>query len=326
MKIVILDADKANPGDLSWAPLEKLGKLEVYADTPKDKVIQNIGDAQIVISNKTVLTKEIIDACPSIKYIGLLSTGYNQIDIEAAAQRGIPVCNAPGYSTMAVAQHTIALLLELTNHVAHYGQVVSQGQWGKDGSWCFWDSPMHELLDKTIGIVGFGSIGQAVGRIATALGMRVLATGSRPTEEGKKIAEYVQLEQLLAESDVVTLHAPLLPQTKNLINAERIAQMKDGAILLNTARGGLVDDEVLANSLHSGKIAGAGLDVVSKEPIRDDNPLLRAPRCIITPHIAWVPEETRGRLLKLVETNIQAFLAGKPQNVVNAKEIAAVEK
>ncbi|MDL2324209.1 D-2-hydroxyacid dehydrogenase [Ruminococcaceae bacterium OttesenSCG-928-A16] len=317
MDIVVLDGGIANPGDLSWAEFEKFGNLTVYEDSNRHNAAARIGAAQVVILNKVPITRETMQACPGLKYIGLLSTGYNIIDIQAAKELGIIVCNVPGYSTDAVAQHTIALLLEICNQVGHHSAEVFDGQWSETEGWSFWNTPLIELSGKTLGVIGFGSIGQATGKIAKALGMQVLATGSRPTPQGQALAQYVPLQQLLAQSDVVALHCPLLPQTENIINKENINKMKQGAILLNTARGGLVQEQDLADALNSGRLTAAGLDVVSREPIRSDNPLLHAKNCFITPHIAWAAYETRARLLALVQDNLQAFLQGKPTNVVN---------
>ncbi len=317
MKIVILDGEIANPGDLSWEGIEKLGELTVYNNTKREELLPRIQEADIVITNKIPLWEKTIEAAPNLKYIGLLSTGYNQVDIKAAAARGILVCNVPEYSTSSVAQHTFALLLEVCNQVGHHSAEVHKGRWQNSGEWCFWDKPVLELADKTIGIIGFGNIGKAVARIAKAFGMRVLASGSKPNAEGEALAEYVPLEKLLAQADVVTLHCPLLPQTEELINQATIAQMKDGAILLNTARGGLVCEKDLAEALQAGKIKAAAVDVVSKEPIKENNPLLQLENCFITPHIAWVSHDARKRLLEVVESNIKAYLNGQPENKVN---------
>lgn len=318
MKIVILDGKIANPGDLSWDAIGAFGELVVYEDTPKELVVKRLEDADIVIDNKVPIGREDIAALPKLKLIALLSTGYNVIDIEAAKERGIPVSNVPGYSTAAVAQSTIALLLEICNQVGHHSAQVHEGMWGKTKNWSFWSKDLMELQGKTMGIIGFGSIGQATGAIARALGMQVLATGSRPTPQGEAIGTYVDLDTLLARSDVVSLHCPLLPQTKGIICKKNIEKMRDGAILLNTARGPLLVDDDVAQALHAGKLRGLGMDVASKEPIEDDNPLLAAPGCFITPHIAWAAKETRARLLGMVADNIQAFLNGVPQNVVNS--------
>lgn len=317
MKIVILDGEIANPGDLSWEGIGALGEVTVYKNTKKEELQERIQEAEIVITNKVPLWRETIEKAPRLAYIGLLSTGYNQIDIRAAAERGIPVCNVPEYSTSSVAQHTFALLLEICNQVGHHSNEVHKGRWQNSGEWCFWDKPVLELAGKTMGIVGFGNIGRKVAQIAHAFGMRVLAAGSRPSEEGAKLGEYVSLEKLLKQADVVSLHCPLLPTTENLINNETIAQMKNGAILLNTARGALVCEDDLAGALKTGKLLAAGLDVVSKEPIREDNPLLQLENCFMTPHVAWVSYDARKRLLETVETNIAAFIKGRPENKVN---------
>ncbi len=316
MKIVALDTDKSNSGDISWKPFEALGAFVAWPDTPKAEVAARIGDAEACLSNKTVLTADVMRACPNLRYIGLLSTGYNVVDLGAARDLGITVTNVPGYATDAVAQHTFALLLEVTNHVGALGASVREGSWPRRG-WCYWDEPLAELAGKVFGVIGFGSIGRRAGRIAQAFGMQVLATGSRPTEEGRTIAEYTQLFDLLHRADVVSLHCPLTPETQNLIRRETIAEMKPGAILLNTARGAIVNDEDLASALNSGRLLAAGLDVVSREPMADDNPLRTARNCVITPHVAWVAKETRVRLIEAAAANLRAFLAGEPVNVVS---------
>ena len=320
MKIVILDGYTENPGDLSWDALAALGELTVYdrsSRTDQQEAIDRIGDAEIVITNKTPITRAVLDACPSVGFIGVLATGYNVVDTACARERGIPVSNVPAYGTAAVGQFTIALLLEICHHVAHHSETVFAGKWEHCPDFCYWDYPLIELDGKTMGIIGFGRIGQATGRIAKALGMRVLATGSRSCPEGEAIAEYTDLDTLLASSDVIALHCPLFPETAGIINRETIAKMKDGVILLNSARGGLVVEQDLADALNSGKVAAAGLDVVSTEPIQGDNPLLKAKNCIITPHIAWGSKESRQRIMDCTVKNVQAFLAGKPVNTVN---------
>lgn len=320
MKIVILDGYTENPGDLSWDALAALGELTVYdrsSRTDQQEAIDRIGDAEIVITNKTPITRAVLGACPSVRFIGVLATGYNVVDTACARERGIPVSNVPAYGTAAVGQFTIALLLEICHHVAHHSETVFAGKWEHCPDFCYWDYPLIELDGKTMGIIGFGRIGQATGRIARALGMRVLATGSRPCPEGEAIAEYTDLDTLLANSDVIALHCPLFPETAGIINRETIAKMKDGVILLNSARGGLVVEQDLADALNSGKVAAAGLDVVSTEPIQGDNPLLKAKNCIITPHIAWGSKESRQRIMDCTVKNVQAFLAGKPVNTVN---------
>jgi glycerate dehydrogenase len=317
MKIVILDAFAANPGDLSWAPLGALGELPVYDRTPEGRIIERIGDAGAVFINKTPVTAATLDACPSLRYIGELATGFNNIDIRAARERGVTVCNVPAYSTPSVAQMTIALLLEICQQVGHHSRAVHEGRWERCPDFTFWDSPLIELDGKTMGIVGFGQTGRAVGRLAAALGMRVLAAGSRPTDEGRAVGEYVTLDRLLAESDVVSLHCPLKPETEGLIDRAAIEKMKDGVILLNCSRGPVIVERDVADALERGKIYAAGVDVVSVEPIRGDNPLLGAKNCFITPHIAWAPRESRARLLEVAIGNFEAWLKGEPKNVVN---------
>ena len=319
MKIVILDGYTENPGDLSWEALEKFGALTVYDRTPYEsaEIIRRIGDAEIVITNKVPLGREVLDACPSVRFIAVLATGYNVVDVACAREKGIPVSNVPAYGTQAVAQFAIALLLEICAHVAHHSDAVHAGRWESAPDWTFWDYPLIELAGKTMGIVGFGRIGQATGRIAKALGMTVLASGSRETEAGRAIAEYVDLDTLYARSDVIALHCPLFPENTGMINRESIAKMKPGVILINNARGGLVVEQDLADALNSGRVLAAGLDVVSTEPIRPDNPLLKAKNCLITPHISWAPKEARQRILDTTCENLRAFLAGSPVNVVN---------
>lgn len=319
MKIVVLDGYAGNPGDLSWDAMGNLGELTVYDRTPADPdlVIERIGDAEIVFTNKTPLSRQILTACPNLKFVGILATGYNIVDVDTAKELGIPVCNVPGYSTDAVAQMTLALLLEICHHVAHHSQQVHAGQWSSARDFCFWDYPLIELAGKTMGIVGFGSIGRKVGTLAKCLGMKVLATGSHPTEEGKAIGEYVDLDTLLRESDVISLHCPLFPENREMINKESIAKMKDGAILLNTARGALIVEQDVADALNRGKLYAAGMDVAAVEPLPATSPLIGAKNCIMTPHIAWATKEARQRLMDIAVHNLEAFLAGKPENVVN---------
>lgn len=320
MKIVILESYPVNPGDLSWECLKSLGELVVYESTPlhdEAETIRRIGDADIVLDNKVPITKTVIDGCPNLKFIAVLATGYNVIDCGYAREKGIAVSNVPAYGTAAVAQFTIGLLLEICNHIGDHDASVHAGVWQNGERWCYWNHPLIELAGKTMGIIGFGRIGQAVGRIAKAMGMEVLAWGSHPTEEGRAIARYVDLDTLLAESHVISLHCPLFPETKEIINKDSIARMRDGVILLNTGRGPLIQEQDLADALNSGKVAAAGVDVVSGEPISGDNPLLQAKNCIITPHIAWAPIECRQRIIDCAEENIKAFLAGSPIHVVN---------
>ncbi|MBR4549975.1 MAG: D-2-hydroxyacid dehydrogenase [Oscillospiraceae bacterium] len=319
MKIVILDGYTENPGDMSWEALEGFGELTVYDRTPYDdaEIARRIGDAEIVLTNKCPIRRAVLDACPSIRYISVLATGYNIVDVGCAREKGIPVSNVPTYGTAAVGQFAIALLLEICHHVAHHSEAVYQGRWETNPDWCFWDYPLIELAGKTMGIIGFGRIGQTTGRIAKAMGMKILASGSRETEAGRAIADYVPLDELLARSDVVVLHCPLFPSTQGIINRETIAKMKDGVILINNSRGPLIVEQDLADALNSGKVYAAGLDVVSTEPIRGDNPLLKAKNCFITPHISWAPKESRERIMSITAGNLRAFLAGAPVNVVN---------
>ena len=319
MKLTVIDGYTTNPGDLSWEQYEKFGELRVFDHYTGDEeeVIRRIGDAEIVIANKSKVTRRVIDACPNIRFIAVQATGYDPIDYVYAREKGIPVSNVPAYGTDSVAQFAIALLLEICGHAGHHDQAVHQGKWAACGDWCFWDYPMIELSGKTMGIIGFGRIGQTVGRIASALGMKVLAYNRSRSESGAKIAQYVELDELLERADVISLHCPAFPETVGIINRDTIAKMKDGVILINNSRGALVVEQDLAEALNSGKVAAAALDVVSSEPIREDNPLLRAKNCLITPHISWAPKESRQRIMDCTEENIRCFLAGKPQNVVN---------
>lgn len=315
MKIVVLDGRGLNPGDLSYACLEEFGSVTVYqhTDTPA-QAIARIGSSEIVLVNKVPITREILDACPNIRLICVLATGYNVVDCQACAQRGIPVTNVPAYGTAAVAQFTMALILELCHRVGLHNHSVHQGDWCRSETFCYWLTPQMELAGKTLGIIGYGRIGQAVGALARAFGMEVLAYHPRRNLSGEP---YVELDTLLERSDILSLHCPLFPETQHLINRETIAKMKDGAMLINTARGALVEESALAQALNAGKLRGAAVDVVSQEPMTPDNPLLSCKNCIITPHIAWAPVESRQRLLDCVVENIRSYLAGHPQNVVN---------
>ena len=319
MKITVLDGYTLNPGDLSWDSFSQMGELSVYPRTPleDDIIVQRIGDSEAVLTNKTPLTSAILDRCPKLKYIGVLATGYNVVDVKAAARCGIPVCNIPTYGTAAVAQYVFALLLELCHHTAHHSEAVHSGRWENNADWCFWDYPLTELAGRTMGIIGFGRIGQRTAEIAKAFGMKVLAFDAYPCEAGRELAEYVPLERLLEASDVVSLHCPLLPETEGIMNRDTISRMKDGAMLINTSRGPLVAEQDLADALASGKLAGAALDVVSTEPIHGDNPLLKAPNCIITPHIAWAPRESRKRLMDIAAENLRQWMNGTPVNRIN---------
>ena len=316
MKLVNLDASALNPGDLSWDVLNQFGQVTLYERTESEaEAIDRIGDHEIVLVNKVPITENILNSCPNIKLISVQATGYNVIDTAACAKRGIPVCNVPDYGTAAVAQFTLALMLELCHRIGQHDMVVHDGKWRRSQTFCFWDTPQMELGGKTLGIIGFGRIGQAVAKLAKAFGMRIL-THSRTRKESPD-AEFVDMETLITQSDFISLHCPLFPENTKMVNADFIAKMKNGAFLINTARGALVDEQVLADALAAGKLAGAALDVVSEEPMKDYNPLLTAPNCVITPHIAWAPKESRQRLLDCCVENIRSFLRGKPQNVVN---------
>lgn len=318
MKLVILDGFALNPGDLSYDCYRQFGGLTVYDRTDTEKeAIHRIGNSQIVILNKTPITESLLEACPSIRMICVQATGYNVVDCAAARRRGIPVCNVPSYGTAAVAQFTIALLLEICHKIGLHDQLVHQGEWVSSPNFCFWRTHQMELAGKTLGIVGFGRIGRATAALARAFGMRILAHSRTVTPEGLALGEYVDLDTLLSCSDIVSMHCPLFPETEKMINAQNIAKMKDGAILLNTSRGGLVDEKALAHALTAGKLRAAAVDVVSVEPMAADNPLLYAPNCIITPHMAWAPIESRQRLLDCTVENIRGFLKGNLQNVVN---------
>jgi len=318
MKIVILDGYTENPGDLSWDGFAKLGDLTVYDRcSGEEEIIRRAEGAEALITNKTAVSGKTIGASGSLKYIGVLATGYNIVDYRAAREKGIPVTNIPSYGTDAVGQFAIALLLEICHHVGHHDQAVKEGRWEKSADWCFWDYPLIELAGKTMGIIGFGRIGRTTGRIARAMGMEVIANDEAPDEEGAKIAAYVSREELYRRSDVISLHCPLFPATEGMINSESIVKMKDGVIILNNSRGPLVVEQDLADALNSGKVYAAAVDVVSVEPIRPDNPLLKAKNCIITPHISWAPKESRRRLMEIAVDNLRAFIEGKPVNVVN---------
>ena len=319
MKIVLLDGEALNPGDLSWAPLEELGGLTVYprGTTDPEEVIHRIGDAEIVLCNKTPIPRVVFERCPNMRLLCVIATGYNVVDTQAAKDHGVPVCNVPAYGTEMVAQFAIGLLLEICHHVQLHNEAVHAGEWERCPNFCFWKTPIIELAGKTMGIIGFGRIGRAVGRIARALGMTVLATGSRKCPEGEAIGAYVDLDTLLRESDVISLHCPLFPETEKLINRDTIARMKDGAILINNSRGGLIDEQDVADALNGGKLRAAAVDVVTVEPIVGSNPLLTAKNCIITPHMSWAATEARARIVDITAGNIRAFLEGKPRNVVN---------
>lgn len=320
MKIVILDGYTENPGDLSWDGFEAVGELKVYDRTPlndENEIIRRIGDADVVYTNKTPVSRAVLDACPGVKFIGVLATGYNVVDVATAKEKGIPVSNIPTYGTDAVGQFAIAMLLEICHHVQKHSDAVHEGRWSSCPDFCFWDYPLIELAGKTMGIIGFGRIGQVTGRIAKAMGMNVIAYDNHVSESGRAIAEYVTLDELFVRSDVISLHCPLFPETQGIVRRETIAKMKDGVILLNNSRGPLVVEQDLADALNSGKVYAAGLDVVATEPIREDNPLLKAKNCFITPHISWAPRESRQRLMNIAVENLKAYANGAPINVVN---------
>ena len=320
MKIVVLDGYILNPGDLTWESLEALGDTTVYDRTSYnpndiDLIIERSKDADAILTNKTPITREVLNNLPNLKYIGVLATGYNVVDIEAAKEKGITVTNIPTYGTDAVAQMVFALLFELTNHVSEHNKAVKEGQWSAIQDWCFWNKPLMELSGKTIGIIGYGRIGQKVGQIAQAFGMKVLANANSPRRElENESMKYADIDELYKYSDVISPHCPLTEDTKGMINKGTISKMKDGVIIINTSRGPLIVEEDLAGALESGKIKGAGLDVVNKEPIELDNPLLKLDNCIITPHIAWAPIEARSRLMDIAVNNLRAFIGNKPAN------------
>ena len=320
MKIVVLDGYTLNPGDLSWEGLEKFGELTVYDRTEKEsaQIIQAIGSAEVIFTNKTPLTNEVLKQVPSLKYIGVLATGYNVVDTIAAKELGIVVTNIPTYGTTAVAQFTFALILELCHHVGDHNRAVKEGDWSTCPDFCFWNTPLIELAGKTLGIIGFGRIGQATAKVATAFGMNVLYNDVNKisTLDGEN-CQYADLDDLFAKSDIVSLHCPLFDSTLGIINKNNISKMKDGAMIINTSRGPLVVEKDLMEALNSGKLAGAALDVVSAEPIELTNELFKAKNCLITPHIAWAPKESRSRLMNTAVENLNAFLTGTPQNVVN---------
>lgn len=318
MKIIVLDGYTLNPGDLTWDDIADLGYLKVYDRTPIDKVVERIEDAEIVFTNKTPISKEAINSSPKLKYIGVLATGYNIVDIEAAKNKNILVSNIPTYGTNSVAQFTTALLLELCHHVGEHSQAVKRGEWTDNLDWSFWNHPLIELDGKTMGIIGFGRIGQKTSEICQALGMNILAySNSKRPELENENCKYVELDELLTNSDVISLHCPLLPETKGIINNNTIEKMKDGVMIINTSRGELIVEEDLKDALNNCKVAGAACDVVSTEPIQADNPLLDAKNIIITPHIAWAPRESRERIMAMAKDNLKSYLKDNPINIVN---------
>lgn len=320
MKIVVLDGYTENPGDLSWEGLEKLGEVTVYDRTAyaeDDLIAERIGDADIAVINKTPISKATMDKCPNLKLIAVLATGYNVVDYNYAKEKGIPVVNVPTYGTQIVGQYAVGLLLEICSHYGHHDETVKAGKWENNADWCYWDYPMIELYGKTAGVIGLGRIGQSTAKILKAMDMKVLAYDTFQSEAGKALAQYVELDELLASSDVIFLHCPLFPATEGIINKDNIARMKDGVIIINNSRGQLVVEQDLADALNSGKVYAAGLDVVSTEPIKGDNPLLKAKNCLITPHISWAAQAARQRIMDITVDNVKAFLDGNPVNVVN---------
>ncbi len=322
-KIVVLDGYTLNPGDLTWKNLKALGQCTVYDRTEPKEVLSRVKDAEIVLTNKTVLSSDVIKKLPKLKYIGVLATGYNVVDIEAARDRGIPVTNIPAYSTRSVAQMVFAHLLNLAQHVGHHAETVRSGRWTFNPDFCYWDMPLIELAGLTMGIIGFGRIGQATAKLALAFGMKVIAYDIVTPSSIPEGCQFVELDDIFRFSDVISLHCPLRPQTKNIINKEHLELMKKTAFLVNTSRGPLVDEQALAEALNNERIAGAGLDVLSLEPPEKNNPLLKAKNCFITPHIAWATRAARERLLKIAVDNVASFLEGKPQNVVNGVRVTA---
>lgn len=318
MKIVVLDKPRENPGEIDWSEVYTLGDAVVYETTPQDKIVETIGDAEIIFVNKLYITREIIEACPNLKFISVIATGFNKIDLEAAREHGIIVSNVPSYGSKAIGQHAVALLLEITNHVAHHDKEVKKFRQSAPTDWAFWDYPIYELEYKTMGIVGLGRIGQTVAKAALAMGMNVIAYDAFENQEMKDIGiRYVSFDKLLESSDVISLHCPLTEENFDLINEKTINKMKDGVIILNNSRGGLIDEVALANALKSGKVYAAGLDTIKEEPLTKDCPLLSAPNCFITAHISWAALDCRRRLIKLAIENARAFQNGKPINVVN---------
>lgn len=316
MKITILDGYGMNPGDMSWAPLEELGDLTVYDRTAPEQVLERAAGSEALLTNKTVLTAETLRALPQLKYVGVLATGYNVVDIDAARELGIVVTNIPAYSTDSVVQMVFAHLLAITNRVEHYTDENRRGRWSTNPDFCYWDTPLHELSGKTFGIVGLGNIGMAVSRVARAFGMKVKAYTSKRIEELPDGVSKAGLDELFETSDVVSLHCPLTDSTRHLVNAGRLAKMKPSAILINTGRGPLVDEKALAEALDSGRIHAAGLDVLSSEPPAADNPLLTARNCFITPHLGWATKEARERLLRIAADNLRGFITGDVRNNV----------
>ncbi len=318
MKIVVLDGYTLNPGDLSWDRLSHFGNLKVFERTSVGDILERVGDAEVIFTNKTPLSRETLAALPSVKYVGVLATGYNVVDVGAAKELGITVTNIPTYGTDAVAQFVFALLLEICHHVGSHSEAVKAGDWAKCPDFCFWNYPLIELVGKTIGIIGYGRIGQATGKIAQAFGMRVLAYDMYPDDKlESETMRYSDLDTVLAGADIISLHCPLTESNQEMINEDSISTMKDGVIIINTARGPLINEADLAAALASGKVAGVAVDVLSSEPASIDNPLIHAPNCIVTPHIAWAPRESRERLMNIAVDSLKSFLDGQSVNVVS---------
>lgn len=317
MKITVLDGYGMNPGDLSWKGLEELGDVTVYPRTSPDEVVERSRDAEILLTNKVVIGRETIAALPKLRYVGVLATGYNVVDVDAAREHGVPVTNVPAYSTDSVVQMTLSHILNITGRVAHYARLNREGRWSGNPDFCYWDTPLTELSGKTIGIVGLGNIGMKVASMARCLGMDVFALTGKDSATLPDGIQKTTLDGLLGVSDVLTLHCPLTEKTRNMINAETIGRMKHGAILINTGRGPLVDEQAVADALVSGQLGGYGADVMCSEPPSADNPLFSAPNAFITPHIAWATLEARQRLMDTAVANVRMFIAGNPQNVVN---------
>ena len=319
-KIVVLDGYTENPGDISWEPLEALGELTVYDRTSyveSDLIAERIGDADVAVVNKTPVSAATMDRCPDLKAVFVLATGYNIVDVKYARSKGIDVVNVPTYGTQNVSQFAVSLLMEICSHIGHHDMAVKEGKWQNNIDWCFWDYPLIELAGKTAGIIGLGRIGKATAKILGALDMEVIAYDASRSDEGAAVAEYVELDELLGRSDIIFLHCPLFPETEGIINKENISKMRDGVILINNSRGPLVNEYDLAEALESGKVYAAAVDVVSTEPIKADNPLLKAKNCIITPHISWATKDARERIMEITAANIRDWEKGSPVNVVN---------
>ena len=318
MKIVVLDKPRENPGEIDWSALDALGEVEMNDRVPSSEVLSHIEDADIVLLNKSVLTRDILEKCKNLKFISVIATGYNTVDTVAARELGISVSNVPSYGTEGIGQHAFALLMEITNHVGYHDAEVRKGRKAGPEDWCFWDYPSIELENKVLGIIGMGRIGQITARAGQAFGMKILAYDKyKNTSLESDTLRYCELDELLSSSDVISLHCPLFPETENIINKDTIAKMKDGVIIINNSRGALIDEQALADAINSGKVYGAGLDTVRNEPISADNPLLSAKNCYITPHISWTAVEGRQRLATYAIENVKAFLDGNPKNIVN---------